>query len=533
MAFRHAALPLLLAAAPGVAWAQSALPAPIESQALSQLDAWSVGALSQSQGALPNDMWAQSDPNFIGAVFDKLPASFASPAVGHLATRVLLSGATAPPGDAQAGARQRFQALGRLGFADPLANMASGTGPSLSDPAIAQFAAQAELARNNRAGACQRGRDAVTDTPGAFFVHLRAYCAAVTGDRSAADLALQVGGTDGNAADNAWYAAAVAAAGGAPGRTPPAARYGNSLDAQLSIAGSLRPGPNALTSASSLALVTLARNDQTPQPVRAQATALAFQRGLLSADNARAILHSTPADVTTGLPGIATALRQVEASPGTLDAATAIATVLRQATTPADFNAASLFFHNDIAALTTAPDPGATVLFVRAALASGDEQLATRLAQSARQAGIDASTMAPIEAALAVMERARGDQATQAVHRRIEAGGGAQTRAAARDVTLMAALGFTLDGWTQSFLIANPPQGGARADPGAMATLNSALERRAQGEAALLVVVAAGDGPAKLDAESAAYLIRVLRALSLDDEARRFAVEAILAGPPN
>jgi len=533
MEFRKAALPLLLAATPCAAWAQSSMPAPIESQALSQLDAWSVGALSQSQGALPQDMWAHSDATFVGAVFDKVPASFASPAISHLANRVLLSGATAPPGDAQAASRERFEALGRLGLADALANMASGAGASLTDPLIAQYAAQAELARGNRAGACQRGRDASSDSPSAFIVHLRAYCAAVTGDRSAADLALQVGGTGGSAADNAWYAAAVAAAGGAPGRTPPAARYGNSLDAALSIAGNLRPAPNALANASSMALVTLARNEQTPQPARAQAAALAFQRGLISAADARAILHNVPADVTTGLPSIATALRQVEAAPGSLQAATAIAGVLRQSNAPADFTAVSVFFHDDIAALTTAPDPGAAFLFARAALASEDVQMATRLTQSAQQAGVDAATLAPLQAALAVAQHQRGDQAAAAVHARIDGGGAAQARAASRDVALMAAIGFPLDGAAQNLLLTTPPQGGVRADPGAMAALTSALERRATGEAALLVVVAAGDGPAKLDTESAAYLIRVLRALGLDDEARRFAVEAILAGPPS
>ncbi|HVY87006.1 MAG TPA: hypothetical protein VG943_17870, partial [Caulobacterales bacterium] len=61
----------------------------------------------------------------------------------------------------------------------------------------------------------------------------------------------------------------------------------------------------------------------------------------------------------------------------------------------------------------------------------------------------------------------------------------------------------------------------------------SAIERRAPADAALLIAVACGDGPAKLDAESLAYLIRVLRSIGLEDEARRMAVEAILAGQPS
>ncbi|HVY86073.1 MAG TPA: hypothetical protein VG943_13130, partial [Caulobacterales bacterium] len=387
MSFRYWALPLALAALPDAAMAQSALPAPIETQELQQLDAWTVGALPRNGGALPNDMWSHSDPDFVAALFDKVPASFESPSQQRLVRRVLLSGATAPPGDAAQAARKRFEAIGRVGYADELATMAGGAGASLTDPLIAQYAAQAELARGNRAGACERGRNANMDQPAAFMLRLRAYCAAVTGDRTAADLALQLN-AGGVAADNAWYSAAVAAAGGAPGRTLPAARYDNSLNVQLSIAGNLRPGATPLASASSLALVALARNDHTPQPYRAQAASLAFRRGLLTVDETRAILRATPPETTTGLPPIATAVRQVEASPGSLDAATAIAGVLRQATAPADFTAASVLFKADIAALTTAPDPAAASLFARAALAADDVPLALRLTLSTGQAGL-------------------------------------------------------------------------------------------------------------------------------------------------
>ena len=51
--------------------------------------------------------------------------------------------------------------------------------------------------------------------------------------------------------------------------------------------------------------------------------------------------------------------------------------------------------------------------------------------------------------------------------------------------------------------------------------------------AALLAVVAAGEGgPARLDAESVERIIRALRGLRLEDDARRIAVEALLAGAP-
>jgi hypothetical protein len=66
-----------------------------------------------------------------------------------------------------------------------------------------------------------------------------------------------------------------------------------------------------------------------------------------------------------------------------------------------------------------------------------------------------------------------------------------------------------------------------------MLALASAVERGATGEGALLAVAAAGDdGPARLDVESLVRIIRALRALRLEEDARRVAAEAILAGAP-
>lgn len=543
MVTRTLALTAFVALTPLVAAAQSQQPAPVQAQELGQLDAWSVSAITREQGAFAPELWQRSDPAMVAALFDRLPATFESPAAQTLARRVLLSGGAAPPGDATDAARRRFEALGRMGAADELAVMAAGAGASLSDPLIAQYAAQAELARGRRAEACTRGRNASAgESPPPFLFRLRAYCAAVTGDRAAADLALELSrGARAPTADDNWYSAAVGAAAGAPPARATTARYDNSLTTQLSIAGQLRPGPNALQQSSTLALVALARNENAPQPHRAQAAALAFRRGALPAAEARTILLATPAEITSGLPPILIALRRVEAARAaptagaapTMDAAPAIAEVLRSATSPADFTATALFFRTDIANLATAPDQAAAVLFARAALATGDVRLAQRLVGSARQAGADEATLAPLDAALAALTGPRGEQALRAMHRRIDAGGTAGARAAARDVAILAALGAPVDGAVQRFILANPPQGGARAESGALLALASAAERGATGEAALLAVAAVGEGGlARLDTESVVQIIRGLRAARLEDDARRFAAEAILAGAP-
>lgn len=531
MVTRTLALAAFTAFTPLAAMAQTG-PA-IEQTQVSDLNAWTVSALTRAEGAFAPDLWNRSDPAFLAALFDRLPAVYESPAAQALARRVLLSGGEAPRGDAMEAARKRFEALGKMGAAEELAMMAAGSSSARADVQIAQYAAQAELARGRRNEACARGRNAnAGEAPPAFLLRLRAYCAAVGGDRAAADLALELARQQ-NAAD-AWYTGAVAAAGGAPGARPPAARYDNSLNVQLSLAGQLRPGPNPLANASTLALLALARSEQTPQPFRAQAAALAYRRGALSAADARTILLATPAEITSALPPLATAVRQVQTAPGSLEAAAAIAGVLRAATSPADFYAAALFFRADIAALQNAPDHAAAVLFARAALVVGDGRLAQQLIASARQAGVDEIALAPLDAALVALAGPRGEQATMAMHRRIDAATTATSRAAARDVAILAALGAPVDGTVQSFLFANAPQGGARADTGAMLALAAAVERGAVGEGALLAVAAAGEGGyARLDAESVERIIRALRGLGLEADARRVAVEAILAGAPS
>lgn len=536
---RSLALAAFTALTPMAAHAQN-VPAPVQAQELRQLDGWSVSALSRANGALPSDLWTRSDPAVLAVVFDRLPSVYDSFAMNTLARRVLFSGGDAPRGDGALAVRRRFEALGKMGAADELATMAAGSGSALTDPGVAMFAAQAELARGRRAEACARGRNATTgETPAAFFLQLRAYCAAVTGDRAAADLALELARSQ-NAAD-AWVTGAVAAAGGAPGARPPAARYNNSLFTQLSLAGQLRPGPNPLNDSSTLALVALARAENAPHPQRAQAAWTAFRRGALNAQDTRAILAATPAEITSALPAALAALRQIQALPPAtpeaagsvaLGTATAIATALRSAANAGEFNALARFFQADIARLSTAPDAAAALLFARASVSTGDVQVAQRLVASARQAGADETALAPLDAALVALTGARGEQGTIAMQRRIDRGA-AQPRTAARDVAILSALGAPVDGTVQAFLLTNTPQGGVRADTGAMLALASAVERGAIGEGALLAVVAAGEGgPARLDADSVANLIRALRGLRLDDEARRVAAEAILAGQP-
>ncbi len=523
--------PLIAAIAGGVGafFYQAAAQAPnaaIESAPLTQLDGWTVGAMNRGQGALPAALWRESEAAHLGALFDRLPNTIDSPAAQALARRALLSAGQAPRGDGAAeAARKRFAALGRMGFADDLATMAAGATAAQNDPAIAQYAAQAELARGRRAEACTRGRLAETETPPTFLLRLRAYCAAARGERAAADLALAL--IRGTGAEDVWFRAAVAGVGDGAPRATVAARYDSSLNASVSLAANLRAGASPLANASTLALVTLARSDATAQPLRAQAAALAYRRGALTPSQARELLAAAPATVTTGLPA---AIRAVDAAPATMGAATAIAGVLRAANAnPAEFTAAALLFRADIANLTAAPDAASTLLFARAALAANDLALAERLIGNAAQANADRAGLAQAQAALAV---AKNEVTLATIQRRLDAAPANAVRAAARDAAVLAALGAPADANTRAFLIANAPQGGRAGDAGALASMTAAAERGAIGETALTAAFVAAAGANTLDTASLSAVLRALRAVELGDSARRLAVEALIFAPP-
>lgn len=525
------ALAIALAAASG-AGAQSSRVEAIETGELNQLDAWTVGAIARAQGALPPTLWRASDASALSTLFDQLPASFDSPAALQLARRALASAGEAPAGDAAPeAARKRFSALGRIGLADDISVMAAGSGPALEDPLIAQFAAQAELARGRVNDACRRVRNAAGEQP-AFLLRLRAYCAAASGEFAAADLALEVARSAN--AEDAWFRSVINAMAQRPAR-PPAGRYDTSLNASISIAAQLRPGATPLRNASALALVTVARGGaNAPADLRMQAAALAFRRGLIPAAETRAIVLGALAPDAESPPPLAAALRLAERSRGSLETARAIAALLRPNIAYVDFAAAARLFKDDIAALEAAPDAASALAYARAALAAGDVRLATRLLDSAGQAGVSAQALAPLQAAIDVQQRLNARDAALVVQRRIEnaATTAAGRRALSRDLTIMAALGLPLSEAAQAHLAANPATGGAAPDAALMAALQRAVDARATGEIALYAALICANGAHTIDGNALAQIIQALRGADLGDAARALAIEGMIGGTP-
>jgi len=517
-----AALAMLAAGAP----AATAQTRPsIEVEALTELNAWSVGSIAPSSGGLPRTLWLDSDPDALRALFDRAPGDFASPAARSLARRALASAAEAPLGDPAEASRKRFEALGRMGAVDDLLIMARPAAIA-SDPTIAQFAAQAELARGDLGGACLRAQAAGS----AYLLRLRAFCAAVEGNIGALDLTLSLLRETGEARDP-WFEQALAVIGGAPPARPPAARFDTSLNTWLSLAGRLTPARNALNGASTLALVALASADRGEARLRAEAGLAALARSAIEPALTRTLYRAALAtgDARTA-PPLGLAIAQAEALPGGLEAATAIASVLGAARSQSEFIAISRIFRDDLSALSSAPDAATGVTLARGALAAGDSSTGLRLLDLAQAAGAEQSALGSLRAAAWIGVRGLTEaQAALVVRRRIDDGAGGGP--AMRDVLILQALGFPVDASVRRAQLGQSPTGGRPADGAVIAALQSAAEAQAVGEVALLAAIAASGGADTLDGQSLWVIINALRLVGLEDAAQEIGMEALLIRP--
>ena len=511
-----------LAAAPGAA-AQSR--SSIEVEALTELNAWSVGSIAPSSGGLPRTLWLESDPEALRALFERTPGDFASPAARSLARRALASAGEAPLGETAEVSRKRFEALGRMGAVEDLLIMARPA-PIAADPLIAQFAAQADMARGDLGAACQRAQAGGS----AYLLRLRAFCAAVEGNVGAVDLTLALLRETGEARDQ-WFEQVLALIGGTPPSRPPAARYDTSLNTWLSLAGSLTPGRNPLNGSSTLALVALASADRGDARLRAEAGLAALGRSAVEPAAVRALYRAALAtgDARTA-PPLALAIAQAEALPGTMEAATALATALGAARTQSEFIAIARVLRADLTVLVFVPDAAMGVTLARGALAAGDSGTGLRLLDLAQAAGAEQSSLGSLRAAAWVGVQGLSEaQAARVVRQRIDDGAGNGT--AMRDVLILQALGFPVDASVRRAQLAQAPVGGRPADAAVIAALQSAAEAEAIGEVALLAAIAAAGGADALDGQSLWVIINALRLVGLEDAAQAIGMEALLTRP--
>lgn len=510
----------------GVAGPTPARAQSIEQGSLAELDPWAVGAIARDR-ALPRDLWTQSDSSTLSLLFDRVTPNIGSPAGARLARQALLSPANAPPGDNIVAARKRYEALARLGLADEIVSMVSGSGEAKRDAGISLYATQADLARGRLQDGCRRAMGIETDAPPPFVLRLRALCAAANGEKDAADLALEVARAA--RAEDAWFTTVINTLNGAPPARAAVARYDTSLNASASLAAKLRAPPqNALLNASAFALGMVARDENAAPALRVEAATKALRQHTISPAIARAALRAQTGQ--QGASALTVSLAEVEGAANPYAQAVAIESALKRAKPHGQFAATARLFGAEIATLQA--DPGTApvaVTFVRAALATGDVPTAHRwrAVVETGPATVNLLSILDLAGVVAVND---GAQAQAAADERITRAGAAGAKLASRDLQAVRALGMPIGANAEAFIARTPAATGRKPDPALMAQLAAAATRRASGEVAIHAALALGDGAESLDAADLVVILKALNDVGLGESARAVAVEAIIGG---
>jgi len=166
--------------------------AAVQVETLGTFEGPAAGTLDPSNGGLEPNMWMGSQRADIEGLLTRVPVASPDTATRALAKRVILTKADTPPGNAShALITIRIRKLLEAGLADDAAALAA-QGAVKDDADFARVQAEAILIAGRANDACG-GLTASRQTEGdLFWLQLRLYCAAASGDSATADLTRSV-----------------------------------------------------------------------------------------------------------------------------------------------------------------------------------------------------------------------------------------------------------------------------------------------------------------------------------------------------
>lgn len=514
---------------------------------LGSVDASATGLIAESEGGFGSDMWRGTTRGDVERHLGHLPVVTGSPVMNDLARRLLLTGAQPPEG------RQgetsllavRLDGLISAGHAD----LAYDLGQSaLADkaPAVAIARARAALALGKDREACAElpdiptGNDPAHDAVAAFSLKLSAFCQVVSDNKATANLTLDLAREEG-LDDPLFYSLVAEATDGLKLKASDPKSL-DILDAALYRLAHRELPKTAGEIASTAIVQTLARDETLAPETRIAAGERAAMLGLLASEELGA-LYKLPAFAETDFYGLATgtfpdvpALRRallfqaIDAEVSPVERANLIRLMLATGESGGLYLATVETLMPTLAALTPS-----TVLrnlapaAVRAFLLVGERSHAELwYGLIAPEAG--GSTIGRDARELGALMRisdpqgpgGNSEQISADVLADLRSGVSATRRFATLETLLLEALGYPLP---QNVLAAVTGMA-----PDSLGNqLAAAGQKGATGEVVLLSLVAIGPGgPDGADPHVVAQAVSSLRAVHLDDEARRLATEALM-----
>jgi len=238
-----------------------------------------AGTLDNTNGGLGASAWQASDRDAVVTMLQSLPASTPSAAYRLLMRKVLLTAAPPPPGRSNVSFnRLRLAKLLDGAYLDDAANLALRIqAPMNLDILRAQTDALLYAGRDT--GACSDVTAHRLDSAESFWVELRAYCYATTGDSGPLELTRAVIASQG-LADPAFVSLLDAMINGKP--TPPSTiRYPDSIHVVMMNKQQLALTPEIATGLGAPASLLTAKSMATPRPLRVAAAEKLFRMGAL------------------------------------------------------------------------------------------------------------------------------------------------------------------------------------------------------------------------------------------------------------
>lgn len=186
MPMKQAILPALLgllAAAPAAAQVE---------RATFDSSPFSLGTLTERDGALNRDLWEGADAAAVSDLLSAVPTRFEDPAKRMMLRQVLLSPGDGPSGADGALAGLKLLKASEAGYVMEAGALAELTPGLQIQPALSRIVAMRDLYRGNIDSACQRGANLREGRQSPFFVRLRALCYINAGERPAAELTISL-----------------------------------------------------------------------------------------------------------------------------------------------------------------------------------------------------------------------------------------------------------------------------------------------------------------------------------------------------
>lgn len=524
----------------------------VEIDTLSNVQMDAAGPLTQGQGGLGTGMWQGTDRALVEALLPRLPTRYPSRALRDLARRLLLSSAVVPQGEGESGSllKARVRALLAMGDTEGAgALLAAVPGRSLTGD-LARLDVEARLTAGDTGRACARiAEQIVQDASSIFLQKGVAFCQALDGAHDKAALSVSLL-REQDGADPIFYSLMDAMAGlegvklgSLPDPTP--------LHLAMIGAAKLPLPEEALKQGTAAVLRAMAINPAMPPERRLDAAERAMAAGILTADALRGLYGETafkkddlanPLSRADGLSGpMARALLYRASATEIVPAARveAVAMALKRSHGDGRFAMASQAFLSIIEAIEPRPEYDWLATDAARALMANNRADAAGpwIAMLQRGAGADGDaaealiSLQPV-AFLAKVPDARGWTAERLDEwwRVIAAKDKARDQAALV-YTAFDAMGYPVAPslWT-ALMIGADYQSVAMPHAAVWNRMVEAARSRLLGETILLSLVAMGGWTEGApDTVILGRVLRSLRAVGLQDEARALAIEAILA----